>query len=205
MRTRRAVRPAAPLAVVVTAALALAVLAGVLLLDRADHDPAVDEPLLGAVLSESDHRELDAPGVLRGATPAPVDPAVEQFDARAVARAYLVAAHGALAGDAGRTHLRAVGYAVPGTPPATVGVLVLDPPPPGSVRVAAVVDLDLIAADLADRRRGYLATVATTTVGSGAGLSDVLTRNIVLARQPDGRWLVAAENPATPDLPAGEG
>jgi hypothetical protein len=158
------------------------------------------EPPLGAALSEQDRRLLDAPSVARGRPAAPTDPGVDPADPEAVARAYLVAAHGAFFEDAGRTHLRAAGYAVPGTPPAVVGVLVLDAPPAGSPRVAEVTALELAAADRGNRRRGYLATVTTTTGGPPA----VLERYVVLAHQPDGRWLVAAESPATPDLPSGE-
>ena len=104
--------------------------------------------------------------------------------------------------DAGRTHLQAASYAAPGSPPAAVGVLVLDPPPPGQVRTAAVSALDLVAADDGDRRRGYRATVATATgPPGGTAVAAVTTAYVVLARQPDGRWLVTTD---TPELPEGD-
>lgn len=162
-----------------------------------------DAPALGATLSERDRSELAAPEVGRGEALAPVLDDVDPTDPEAVARAYLAAAHSALPTDAGRTHLRAAGYALPGTPPATVGVLVLDAPSEGTEAVAVVDALELVAADRADRRRGYAATVRTQ-VRPGAG-STSAQRYVVLARQDDGRWWVTAESPWSPDLPAGEG
>jgi hypothetical protein len=152
-------------------------------------------PLRGTFLSEGDRSALDAPAVLRGA-PAPADPAVDLADPEQVARAYLAAAHAMAADDAGRTQLRAAGYAVPGSTPAAVGVLVLDAPQPGTARSAAVTGLHLVAADDADQRRGYRATL-TTTEGPPDGPAVVaeLTSYVVLARQPDGNWLVSAESP----------
>ncbi|HVL83549.1 MAG TPA: hypothetical protein VM367_04530 [Pseudonocardia sp.] len=176
-----------------------AVVAGTMLIATPDRPD--EAPPLGAALSESDRRALDASPPARGGPAAAVDPGVDLTDPATVARAYLVAAHGAVPEDAGRTHLRAAGYAVPGTPAATVGVVVVDPPGPGSRRVAEVTALDLAAADRGDRRRGYLAAVLTR-VGGQADV--VLERYVVLARQPDGRWLVAAESAATPDVSAGE-
>lgn len=153
-------------------------------------------PPLGAVLDGPDRRELDAEPVRRGAAPGTADPAVDLTDPEAVVRAYLVAARATTADDRGRTHLRAAAYAVPGSPPAAVGVVVLDPPASGQARTAAVTRLDLVAAHSEDRRRGYRATVATTT---GPAAADVSTDYVVLARQPDGRWLVAADAPVPPD------
>ena len=67
-------------------------------------------------------------------------------------------------------------------------------PQPGQVRTAAVTALELVAADEVDRRRGYRATVTSTTgPPRGPAITDVSTAYVVLARQPDGRWLVAAE------------
>jgi hypothetical protein len=177
----------------------LAVVVGLLLLGPATAEPG---PPLGAVLDSADRQALDAVAVRRGAPPAPPDPAVDLTDPSAVAVAYLAAARSTCPDDRGHTHLRAAGYAESGSPPAAVGVLVLDPPPPGQVRTGAVTNLDLVAADEADTRRGYRATVATT-IGppGGAAVTDVSTAYVVLARQPDGRWLVAAD---TPDLPDGD-
>lgn len=167
--------------------------------------PPSGEPPSGAALSVDDRRAVDAAPVLRGAEPAPVDPAVDLTDPEAVARAYLAAAYSVAPDDAGHTHLRAAGYAVPGSPPATVGLLVLDPPPAGSLRTATVTALELVAADRTDRRRGYRAEVGTATGPPGGAVDVVLVHGqIVLDRQPDGRWLVASDSTENPDLPAGE-
>jgi hypothetical protein len=158
-----------------------------------------DGPPLGAVLDDADRRVLDAAPVRRGAGAVPADPSVDLTDPVAVAHAYLVAARAAGADDGGHTHLRAARYAAPGSPPAAVGVVVLDAPAPGQVRTADVTVLELVAADEADLRRGYRATVTTATGPPGRPAPSVVsTAYVVLARQPDGRWLVAAD---TPDLP----
>ncbi len=157
--------------------------------------PDGDEPgpLRGVVLDGADRRALDAVPVRRGVA-APTDPAVDLTDPVAVTRAYLTVARASGGDDAGRTRLQAAGYAAPGSPPGTVGVRVLDPPPPGQVRTAAVVALDLVAADPADRRRGYRASLATATgPPGGAAVPARATAYVVLARQPDGRWLVTAD------------
>jgi hypothetical protein len=188
-----------------TATALVAVVALVLAGRAADEDaPPSGDPPLGAALSAQDRIALDVAPVLRGDPALATDPSVDLTDPSAVARAYLTAAHSISTDDAGRTHLRAAGYAVPGSPPATVGVVVVDPPPAGSVRTATVTALDLVAADRGDRRRGYQAELGTATGPPGGALSvDLIARHVVLARQPDGRWLVAADSPATPDLPAG--
>lgn len=167
--------------------------------------PPAGDPPIGVVLDEDDRAALGAVPVERGADAAPVDPDVDLTDPEAVARAYLAAAHSASPGDTGRTHLRAAGYAVPGSQPATVGVVVLDPPPTGSWRTATVTALEFVASDGGDRRRGYVAEIGTaTTVPGEPATVDLVDTQVVLARQPDGRWLVAADSPTTPDLPAGE-
>ncbi|MHA6792422.1 hypothetical protein ACVGVM_02715 [Pseudonocardia bannensis] len=192
---------------------AIVMLVTVLLLGR----PSIEETRpdtrpLGAVLGAADRSELAAPAIGRGSGDPVVDPGVRPTDPDAVARAYLVAAHGAVGEDAGRTHRRAAGYAAPGSVPAQVGVVVIDAPPPGAVRTATVTSLELVAADRRGSRRGYRATVATATGPPGAP-DTALERGeiagyLVLARQPDGRWLVRTETPTTPpapDLPVGEG
>jgi hypothetical protein len=82
---------------------------------------------------------------------------------------------------------------------------VLDPPPTGQVRTASVTALDLVAEDDEGLRRGYRATVTTATGPPGAappqGVRAVGTAYVVLARQPDGRWLVTTD---TPDVPEGD-
>jgi hypothetical protein len=189
----------------IAASAALVVVAALLSLAvglRAGRDLVEPGPPLGAVLDDADRRALDALPVRRGAAAVPADPAVDLADPTAVARAYLAAARSAGPDDGGRTQRRAAGYAEPGSPPAAVGVVVLDAPPPGQVRTAAVAALDLVAADEADLRRAYRATVTTATgPPGGAPVTAGTTAYVVLARQPDGRWLVAAD---TPDLPEGD-
>jgi hypothetical protein len=187
----------------------VAVLLGALLLTGgatpAPPDGDGPGPLVGPVVGTDDRAALDAEPVLRGPDAPPTDPGAVLTDPEATVRAYLAAALGTEAGDAGRTHLRAAPYAVPGTGPATVGVLVLDAPPPGQARTATVRGLDLVAADRGDRRRGYRALVETRTGPPGGPFATAaVTRSVVVARQPDGRWLVAADAPENPDLVAGE-
>lgn len=186
------------------AAAVLAVCAGVVLLTGVPLTPPAGggRPV---TLDADDRRAVDAAPVLRGSDAPPADPGVTLTDPEAVARAYLQAAYSVGAADAGHTQLRAAPYAVPGTAAATVGVLVLDELPPGTVRTATVRRLELVAADRGDRRRGYLTAVETrTATPARAAVTAVLTGHVVVARQPDGRWLVAAENPENPDLPVGE-
>jgi hypothetical protein len=145
---------------------------------------------------------LGAVPVRRGTDPPVADPAVDLADPTAVARAYLAGARSATPDDHGRTRLRAAAYAAPESPPGSVGVVVLDPPPPGQIRTASVTALELVAAAEDDRRRGYRATVATATGPPGAAASPVAaSAYVVLARQPDGRWLVVAD---APDLGEGD-
>jgi hypothetical protein len=183
---------------------AVAVVAFLLTAGTTQSPPSGDPPLGGAI-SEEDRIALDAVPVERGAPAAPADPAVDLTAPEVVARAYLAAAHSLTPEDAGHTHLRGAAYAVPGSPPATVGVVVVDPPPPGSARTATVTALELAAADHGGTRRGYRAEVGTATGPPGGEVTvGLVERFVVLANQPDGRWLVAADSPATPDLPAGE-
>jgi hypothetical protein len=163
------------------------------------------EPPPGAALSSDDRHALGWVPVQRGAPAEPLDPGVDLRNPEAVARAYLVAAHSTSAADAGRTQLRAAGYAVPGSPPAAVGVIVLDAPPDGSAATATVTALELVAADRDDRRRGYRAELGIATGPPGAAPAvELVARDVVLAREPDGRWLVAADTTANVDLLAGE-
>lgn len=203
---RRARGPAGRLRLpLLTAVAVLLVVAGVAILagGAGAEPPAGGEA--GPVVDADDRAALDTAPVLRGAEPPPADPGVTLTDPEAVVRAYLAAALSLTAEDAGRTQRRAVPYAEPGSPPATAGVLVLDAPPPGEVRTGTVRDLALVAVDRGDRRRGYRAAVETRT-GPPAGpvATAALTRSVVVARQPDGRWLVVAEGPENPDLAAGE-
>jgi hypothetical protein len=161
-----------------------------------------------SVLSSDDRAVLGGPDLDRGDPPPAVGYAVPD-GAEAVARAYLVAAYAAGPSDAGRTRLDAARYAEPGSPPAVVGVAVVDPPPAGARRVAVVEALTAAASDPEGTRQAFLATVRTTTGAPGEpARSDRLLTRVVVHRQPDGRWLVVAESPDTPDtpaLPAGDG
>ena len=158
-----------------------------------------------AVLDDAD-RDALAPDPGRRGDPAPPrDPSVDPADAEAVARAYLAAAYSVRPDDGGATHLRAAAWAAPGTAPAEVGVLVVSPPPPGAERTAAAGVVELLAVDHDDTRRGYRAVVETRTgpVG-GPAITEYVTADVVLARQPDGGWLVTSESPENPDLTVGE-
>lgn len=195
-------RSTVALAATVTAVLAVFAL---VLLTRgaAGPVPPSGDPPPGAAIGADDRRALDARPIGRGEPAPPADRTVDRGNPDAVARAYLTAAYSVRPDDSGRTHLRAAGYAAPGSPPATVGVLVLDPPPPGAVRTASVTALDLVVADGPDDRRGYRAEIGTATGPPGGPFADaLLVRQVVLARQPDGTWLVTAESTASPDLSA---
>jgi len=165
--------------------------------------PRPDDLTSGGVLSGDDRRALAAAPALRGADPAPTDPTVDLTDPAAVARAYLVAAHSLVPGDAGHTQRRAACYAQPGSP-AAVGVVVLDPPPPGAHRTAVVTGLEATGAY--GDRRGFRAALRIETGGPGgpvaAGAQHAL---VVLAEGADGRWRVVMETAGgDPDLPVGE-
>jgi len=190
-RAARAV-PGAVVAALTALALALLVAAA---LGRDTGEPG---PPIGAVLDEADRRALGAQPIRRGPPVAATDPAVDLADPTAVARAYLAAARSADAGDRDRTRRQAAGYAEPGSPPEEVGVVVLDAPPQGQARRATVTELDLVTANDAGVRRGYRATVQTVTgpIG-GPAVTGSATAYVVLARQPDGRWLVTADGAPT--------
>ena len=187
-----------------TAAAALAAATSVLLVVAAVAALSRAEDLTsGGVLSADDRRALAAAPALRGADPAPPDPAVDLTDPTAVARAYLVAANSLVPGDAGHTQRRAAGYARPGSP-AAVGVVVLDPPPPGAYRTAVVTGIDAVGAY--GERRGFRAALRTET-GRPGGPVTVGQEHavVVLAEGADGRWRVVLETSGDdPDLPVGE-
>lgn len=189
---------------VITRALGAALAAATVVLLVVGALAALPEPddLGGGVLSADDRRALAAAPALRGADPAPPDPAIDFTDPAAVARAYLVAAHSFRPGDAGHTQRRAAAYAQPGSP-AAVGVVVLDPPPSGDSRAAAVTGLEPAGAN--GDRRGYRAALRTETGRPGGPVAvDRRQALVVLARGPDGRWRVVAETTGDPDLPLGE-
>lgn len=156
----------------------------------------------GGVLSARDRADLHATPVLRGSDPPPADPTVDRSDPTEVARAYLAAAYSAGPDDADATERRGSSYAEPGSAAAAVGIVVLDPPPPGSLRTAAVTGLELDAASSAGDRRGYRAELGTATGPPGApGAATFVQVHVALARGPDGHWLVTSDSA---DLPAGE-
>ncbi|WP_037067457.1 hypothetical protein [Pseudonocardia acaciae] len=179
------------LGVVVTALLA----GGWLLLagpgHRADDPASATE---GVALSPADRDALAAAPVDAGTAPTDPDPAVDFTDPTEVARAYVVAGYSLTGADAGHTNRRATPYAAPNTPPHTVGVLVVTPPAPGETSTATVTGLTQLAGEPTDTRRGYRVDYLTTQAGAQS-------RYLVLARQFDGRWLVAGD---TPDAQFGE-
>jgi len=188
-------------AVIRTSAAALAAAAVVLLVVAALAALARPDDLGGAVLSDDDRRALAAAPALRG--PDPASAPLDLSDPAAVARAYLVAAHSLVPGDAGHTQRRATGYARAGSP-AAVGVVVLDPPPPGAHRTAVVTGLE--PAGASGERRGYRAALRTETARPGGPV--VVAREqalVVLAQGTDARWRVGAETAGDdPDVPVGE-
>jgi hypothetical protein len=147
----------------------------------------------GGTLSAADRAALDAAPVERGADAGP-DAGVDLRDPVAVASAYVVAGYSLRDTDAGHTNRRAVPYAAPATPPATVGVLVVNPPPAGRRVTATVTGVSLLGADQADQRRGYLVGYATRTEPSGSAGPAGQSRYLLLTRQADGRWLVAGDS-----------
>jgi hypothetical protein len=147
----------------------------------------------GSVLSPADRDALAAAPVDPGAAPAHPDPSVDLTDPVAVARAYVVAGYSLAGSDAAHTNRRATPYAAPNTPPGTVGVLVLTPPAPGHRTVAAVTDVTQVGGEPTDTRRGYLVGYRLIRDGALAPPGQRRTRYLVLARQFDGRWLVAGD------------
>lgn len=157
-------------------------------------------------LSPADRDALAAAPVNPGPVPAGPDPSVDLTDPRAVATAYVTAAYSARDTDAGLTNRAATPYAAPGTPPNTVGVLVLSPPPPGHSRTATVTDVTQCAGEPTGTRRAYLVGYRTaerpTADASAASASAARQiRYLLLVRQFDGRWLVAGD---TSDAQVGE-
>jgi hypothetical protein len=203
VNSRAATQVVALCAVAAVAVAALVAVAMVVAALRAP-GPGVDRPgpPPGAALDATDRRALGAVPVRRGPPAASADSRVDLTDPAAVARAYLAAARSSEPADRSRTRLRAAGYAEPGSPPAAVGVVVIDAPAAGQVRTAAVTALDVVTTDAADLRRAYRAVVITATgPPGGPATTTATTAQVVLARQPDGRWLVAAD---TPDLTEGD-
>ncbi|BBF99514.1 MULTISPECIES: hypothetical protein [Pseudonocardia] len=155
------------------------------------------DPSPAGVLSVDDRAALADPGPERG--PDPRRPAVPPSSPEAVARAYLVAAHGAAPDPAERTRRDAVGYA---TPAGGAGFPVLDPPGAGERRIAVVDALEPAGTDPVRGRVAFVAEVRTTTAALGATPRTERWRTrVVLHRDPAGRWLVAADTPITPDTP----
>jgi hypothetical protein len=162
-------------------------------------------------LSPADRDVLAAAPVGPGDAPAGPDPSVDLTDPKVVAAAYVAAGYSVRDTDAGRTNRRATPYAAPNTPPHTIGVLVLAPPPPGHAVSAWVTDVTQVSGEPTDSRRGYLVGYRTaegphqadaqSDCTPPARCAPRLTRYLLLARQFDGRWLVAGD---TADAQVGE-
>ena len=135
--------------------------------------------------------------------PRPSDPAVDLTDPEAVARAYLVAAHSLVPGDAGHTQRRAAGVRPAGQPGGRRRRRARSAAPAPTAR-AVVTGLEPAGAD--GERRGYRAALRTATARPGGPVAAARQQAlVVLARSPDGRWRVVAETTGDhPDLPAGE-
>ncbi|MFC4003021.1 hypothetical protein ACFS2C_13685 [Prauserella oleivorans] len=104
-----------------------------------------------------------------------------------VARAYLVAAHSLRGTDRGRTNRRVLPYLAPDNPANPRGLVVVDPPPAGQATTATVDRLRVVGSDQARQRIAYEAQWSAPAI-------DRRTTFVVLARQPDGRWLVTQES-----------
>jgi hypothetical protein len=148
-----------------------------------------DDDTGGGMFSAADRDALAARPVERGADVGGPDPAVDLTDPSAVAKAYVVAGYSLRDTDAGHTNRRAVPYAMPGTPPSTVGVLVVAAPAPGQRSAVTVTGVEQVNGEETDVRRGYL--VSYRAGGKPAGPR---TRYLLLVRQIDGRWLVAGDS-----------
>ena len=143
----------------------------------------------GGTFSPADRQTLGAAPVERGADAGGPDPAVDLTDPAAVARAYVTAAYGLWDTDAGHTNRRGVPYAAPGTPPATVGVLVIAAPPAGRHAGVTVTGVEQVSGEPTGTRRGYL-------VGYRTDLDPAPGRRyLLMVRQIDGDWLVAGDSP----------
>ncbi len=174
---------------------ALLLVVGVLYLVNAGGTDDTDTS--GAGFSAAERQALGAAPVDRGTAGGAADPTVDLRDPAAVASAYVAAGYSLRADDAGRTNRRAGPSAAPGTPPAEVGVLVVSPPPPGQGTTATPGQVTLLGADETDTRRGYLVGYRSTTVGPGptaGGPDEPRSRYLLMIRQLDGRWLVAADS-----------
>lgn len=171
----------------VTALVVLLVLAGAVWL--AAGRGSGEDDTGGGTLSSADRAALDAVPVARGADTGGPDPSVDLTDPAAVARAYVTAGYSLRDTDAGHTNRRAVPYAAPGTPPSSVGVLVVAAPPPGRRGTATVTDVEQVNGEETDTRRGYI-------VGYRTDLDPLRrTRYLLMVRQIDGEWLVAGDSP----------
>jgi hypothetical protein len=177
-------------------------LGGVWLLVTAQRDSsALSVDAASAVLSPADRDALAAEPVDPGPAPDAPDPSVDLADPVAVARAYVGAAYSLRDTDAGHTNRRAIRYAAPSTPPNTVGVLVVSPPPSGHEVIATVTTVTQVGGEPSDTRRGYLVCYRTTELPDSAEPTGRLTRYLLLVRQFDDRWLVAGD---TADAQFGE-
>jgi hypothetical protein len=135
--------------------------------------------------------DLAPPSLPPDTAPAPVEPITDPEQA---ATAYLVAAETVTGDDAGRRHRRAEPYVSDENPTAAAGVLVTDPPPPGSSRTIEVVSATEWARN--DGRIAYQVTyqpyLSPTIPAGGERTADGGPRvtYVVVAQEPEGHWLV---------------
>lgn len=132
--------------------------------------------------------EGELPGTLATRVPASID-----FSRPTeVARAYLAAAYTVRAADRGRTNRRVLAYLAPTNPDYPRGIVVPDAPGPGQITKPVVNRVDVV-------RRNEDGSVivyrAHWTVSMEAERAQQRSAYLVLARQVDGRWLIAQDTP----------
>ncbi|WP_147263917.1 hypothetical protein [Prauserella sp. PE36] len=150
--------------------------------------PATEQPI-GPQARSAAAPPPERPGVPGSGVPSGID-----FGRpTAVARAYLVAAHTLRDTDRGTTNRRVLPYLAPDNPANPRGLVVIDPPPAGQTTTATVEQLRVVGSDQARQRIAYEARWSGSTGRSDPRI-DRRATFVVLARQPDGRWLVIQES-----------
>jgi len=135
--------------------------------------------------------DLAPPSQPPDTAPPPVEPITDPEQA---ATAYLVAAETVTADDAGRRHRRAEPYVADENPVSAAGVLVTDPPLPGSSRTIEVVSAVEWARN--DGRIAYQLTYQpylSPTIPAGderTAEGPPRVTYVVVAQEPEGHWLV---------------
>ncbi|WP_116049696.1 hypothetical protein [Amycolatopsis palatopharyngis] len=118
-------------------------------------------------------------------------PDVDFRQPQAVARAYLVAAHTVTAADRGKSNRRVLPYLAPDNPANPRGLVVAETPTVGRFTVT-VDQLTVVGSNESGRRIAYEARWSIAADESSEPGRQRSTF-VVLARQPDGRWLVTQE------------